>query len=271
MAVLVKCVSGVLPVAYTLLFCRYAALLFCAQRDAAPRCAMSRAGAALALLHVAGLFLRGAYMGRGPLIGGWEIISFLALAILVTHLVVECWTGFRTPGVAALGLATILQTMASSLWGYERGVAETARHVWVHLHVSLGIGGHAGFLTAAAYALVYLTLYLQIKNRRHDRLWERLPPLESMHRMAYRAVALGLALFTVGMGVGVFRAWVDGRWPEPLYSGGVSWLVYVLLLAVGRLCRFSGRRFAVATLVAAVINLIALVFTGILHSRHLGL
>ncbi|HAK95565.1 MAG TPA: hypothetical protein DCM87_11305 [Planctomycetes bacterium] len=265
-----RLLAGLLPAAYAIVLCLYAGLL-AFDGSAALKKTAFRALAALAVLHFLALGCRGAALDRCPLIGGFELVSFLAFAMIVIHLIVERLTGYQTPGIAALGLALVLQTIASSLWGYEPGADPRLRPWAVHLHASLGIGGHAGFLTGATYSLLYLALYAQIKAHRLGRLWERLPPLETMQRMSVWALGLGVCSLTCAIAIGLVRAWRDGLSPQPLWTSGVSWLLFGALLGVGRRLPLSGMRFAAAAVCAAVVDLGLLVFTEFLHKRHLGL
>ncbi len=265
-----KLSAGLLPVAYAFVFCMYVALL---ARDANERRSRNalRALAGLALLHFLALGFRGAALQHCPLIGGLELVSFLAFAMVIIHLVVERLTGYQTPGLVVLGLALALQTVASALWGYEQGADPQLRPWIVHVHASLGIAGHAGFLTAATYAFVYLALYRQIKAHRHGRLWERLPPLDKMYRMSVWAIGLGICALACSIAIGMARALVQDRSFQPLQTSGVSLVIFVTILLVGKRLPLSGRRFAAATVVAALIDLGLLVFTELLHRRHLGL
>ncbi len=265
-----RLLAGLLPAAYAIVLCLYAGLLAFDGPAARAKTAF-RALAALAVLHFIALGCRGAALDRCPLIGGFELVSFLAFAMVVIHLLVERLTGHQTPGIAALAFALVLQTIASSLWGYEQGADERLRPWIVHLHASLGIGGHAGFLTGAAYSLVYLALYGQIKAHRLGRLWERLPPLETMQRMSVWALSLGLGSLTCAVAIGLARAWRDGLSPQPLWTSGVSWLLFGALLGIGKRLPLSGMRFAAAAVLAALVDLGLLVFTEFLHRRHLGL
>jgi ABC-type uncharacterized transport system permease subunit len=265
-----KLLAGFLPAAYAIVLCLYVLLL--AGDDSARRARNAfRALAALALLHFFALGCRGAALNHCPLIGGLELVSFLAFAMLIIHLVVERATGYQTPGVVVLGIALLLQTTATSLWGYEQGADPRLRAWVVHVHASLGIAGHAGFLTAATYSLVYLALYRQLKAHRLGRLWERLPPLDKMHRMSAWAIGLGVFALTCSIVIGLVRALKESLSFEPLATSGASWLLFGTVLFAGKRFHLSGRRFAALTVLAALADLALLVFTEFLHRRHLGL
>jgi ABC-type uncharacterized transport system permease subunit len=224
----------------------------------------------VARLHLGALLLRGFVLSRCPLATGYELISFLALTTVLTHLGVERVTGYRSPGIPAIGLALVLQLVASSFLRYQGITAPPVMRFWIGpLHAVFGICGHAGFFTAATYALLYLALYRQIKGHRLDRVWERLPPLETMHRMSFWAAGIGLVFFSLAMASGLARAVHQQMIPEPLFSSGVSWLAFGGLLFIGKVWRLGGRRFAMATLMAAALDLATLFLTEFLHRSHL--
>ncbi len=269
MLYLLKAATGFLPVFYTLVFCFYVSLL-CAEESERRKKLASRLLTALVLVHLATLFLRGLVLEHCPLIGAFELVSFLALAIAATHLIIEKSTGSQSPGMAALAVAAVLQTIASAFGGYSAAFTESLESVLVHLHVFAGICAHAGFFTAAIYALLYLTLYRQIKVHQLNRIWRQLPPLEGMHRMSSRAVGMGLLFFTGGIAIGVIQAVVQELGIGPLVSSGVCWLIFAVLLAAGKIFRLSGRRFAVGTLIAATLELFLFFVTQSQHQLFMG-
>ena len=263
-----KGVTGILPVGYALVFALYLSLLLGEEGGARTSLAVWSARV-LAFLHLGALLLRGFVLQHCPLATGFEIASFLALSILATHLVVERVTGYRSPGVPAVGLALALQTAASAYLPYEVVVYESMRFWAVPLHAVFGICGHAGFFVAGTYALLYLILYRLIKRHRLDRMWERLPPLETMHRMSFWAAGIGLGFFSLAIASGLGRAATQDLVPEPIYTSGVSWAAFAGLLVLGKVWRLSGRRFAQATLFIAVLDLASLFLTEYLHRNHL--
>ena len=264
MLLLLKGVTGFLPVAYALVFSLYFSFLYGERRPG-----LERVGTVslfvLLLVHLGTLFLRGLVLDHCPLVTAFEVVSFLALAIAATHLMVECVTGDRTPGIPALGLAVLLQTAASSYLGYESGAPEIMREWLVPLHAVFGICGHAAFLTAAGYSSLYLVLYRQIKRHRLDHMWRRLPPLEKMHRMSFWAVGIGVTFLSLAIGTGWGRAASRGWPPAPLISSGVSWLAFGSLLGASRLRRFGGKKFSVLTLLATALDLLTLFFSEWFH------
>lgn len=265
---LLKGITGFLPVGYAVVTCIYVSLLF-GEEPAWRARAATRGLTALVLLHLAALLLRGFVLSHCPLATGFELVSFLGLAIAATHLVVERVTGYRSPGIPAVGLALALQTAASTYLRYDVAVPEAMRFWVVPLHATLGMSGHAGFFVAATYAILYLALYRLIKRRRLDRVWQSLPPLETMHRMSFWAAGIGLAFLSLAVATGLGRAVSIGIAPKPLFSSVVSWIAFGGLLLMARLRRLGGRRFALATLIAAAIDLGALFLTEALHGSHL--
>ncbi len=262
-----RLLTGFLPVAYALVFFLYFRLLFVEEE---PR-RSSFASQALALtagLHLGALLLRGFLLNHCPLATGWEIISFLALALVGTHLIVERITGYMSPGVPVVGLAVVLQTISSSLLRYDVVVSPTLRQWEVPLHAVFGICGHAGFFTAACYSLLYLVLHRLIKQRRLDQVWATLPPLETMYRMSRWAVLCGLVFMSLAIGSGLAQAASRGLVPKPIFSSGISWVAFSGLLLVSRLRRVTGHGFTWAALLSAMLDLALLFTTETLHHDH---
>lgn len=268
MLFLLKTLTGILPVLYTLVFCIYLSLLLGNESPAGRKPARSSL-AVLVMIHLLTMLIRGMVLKHCPLIGMFELISFMALALSATHLAIEKISGQQSPGVPVLAMALILQVIASTFGDFNADIHEDLRPVLVHLHIFFGLCGHAGFLTALVYALLYLTLHRQIKGHRLNRLYQRLPPLAQLHSMNLWAVRMGLILYTLSIATGTGTALYKEQSMNALFSSGACWLGFVLLLLTGKAAKLSGRRFAIGTLLAVVMELISLFVTQTFHVHYL--
>jgi len=256
-----KALAGFLPVFYTLSWTWYLVRLVRPKEDVPALNPLPL----LLFVHLAFLLGRGFYLGRCPLSEFWELVSFLALALVGVQLFTERREGFAPAGVPVLGLALVLQTLASSFFSYDPYLPGTIRNWLVRLHVALAICGHAGFFTGGCYAFLYLVLYRQLKAHRLDTVWSQLPPLETTYKLNVRAVGLGLVLFALAIIAGSVRASMLGSPVWPLISSLAVWGIFGGLLLLRHLLRLSGLRFAVGSLFAVTLDGVALGFSLFLH------
>jgi len=201
-----------------------------------------RAGLILAVIglcfHTAALALRTGSSGHAPFTNMYESLSFLSWAIVVALIIFG-----RKSRVARLGpylmlIVVALVALASSPL-MPKGAAPLVpalQSYWLWLHVSVTLLGEAFFAVAFVASILYLAAGTEEKKERLDAL-------------AYRAVAVGFPLFTLGgliFGmVWAYRAW--GRYwawdPKEVWSL-ITWFVFALYLHTRIVMGWKGKRSA---------------------------
>ena len=221
---------------YVLALLVYFAALF-ARRDS-----WAGAGLVLAIIgfcsHTAALILRTASSGHAPFTNMYESISFLSWAIVLALIIFS--RSSRAPrlgpylmlivvGLVALASSPLMPKGATPL-------VPALQSYWLWLHVSVTLLGEAFFAVAFVTSLLYLAADTEEKKARLDAL-------------AYRAVAVGFPLFTLGgliFGmVWAYRAW--GRYwswdPKEVWSL-ITWFVFALYLHTRIVMGWKGKRSA---------------------------
>ena len=199
--------------------------------------------------QTAALLLRTFSSGHAPFTNMYESLSFLSWAIVLALIIFG-----RTSRVPRLGpylmlIVVGLVALASSPL-MPKGAAPLVpalQSYWLWLHVSVTLLGEAFFAVAFVASLLYLAADTEEKRSRLDAL-------------AYRAVAVGFPLFTLGgliFGmVWAYRAW--GRYwawdPKEVWSL-ITWFVFALYLHTRIVMGWKGKRsawIAVAGFLAAL-------------------
>ena len=241
---------------FTIAFALYAAsLLVYFAALFAKRERWSRSGAFLALLglaaHTAALVVRTATAGHAPFTNMYESLSFLSWAIVLALLILA--RSAKTPrlGPYLMLIVVALVALASSpLMPKEATpLVPALQSYWLWLHVSVTLLGEAFFAVAFVAGILYLASPAPDKKERFDAL-------------AYRAVAVGFPLFTLGgliFGmIWAYRAW--GRYwawdPKEVWSL-ITWLVFALYLHTRIVMGWKGKRSALI----AIIGFLAALFT----------
>ncbi len=223
-------------VLYVLSLLVYFAALF-ARRDR-----WAGAGLILAVIgfcgHTAALLLRTFSSGHAPFTNMYESLSFLSWAIVLALIIFG-----RTSRVPRLGpylmlIVVGLVALASSplMPKGATPLVPALQSYWLWLHVSVTLLGEAFFAVAFVASLLYLAADTEEKKARLDAL-------------AYRAVAVGFPLFTLGgliFGmVWAYRAW--GRYwawdPKEVWSL-ITWFVFALYLHTRIVMGWKGKRSA---------------------------
>ena len=241
---------------FTAAFVLYvAALVVYSASRFARRDKWAKAGFVLAVAgfagHTAALVLRTVASGHAPFTNMYESLSFLSWA-MVLALIVFSRSALAPRLAPYLMLITVaLVALASSplMPKDATPLVPALQSYWLWLHVSVTLLGEAFFAVAFVAGLLYL---FAGEGEKRDRL----------DALAYRAVAVGFPLFTLGglvFGmVWAYRAW--GRYwgwdPKEVWSL-ITWFVFALYLHTRIVMGWKGKRSAWI----AIIGFLAALFT----------
>jgi len=209
------------------------------------------------------LLVRGVLSGHPPVTNLFEYLSSFAWAIVLGFLVIWRRKGLELLTVFA-GTAAFAMMVMASLFPAEvsRQLIPALQSYWLWIHVSLAVLAEAAFAVAFVASLMCL-----IGDERGHR---RLPDRNLLDRTAYRAIAIGFPLFTVGAlfagAVWAQRAWgTPWSWDPKETSSLIVWLVYAIYLHIRRT-----RRGSIALTSGLSVLGFALTILTVLGSRFLG-
>ncbi|MDI6699214.1 MAG: c-type cytochrome biogenesis protein CcsB [Candidatus Saccharicenans sp.] len=210
------------------------------------------------VLHSLSLVRRTVESGQAPFTTMYESVSFLAWSCVLAVIIFD--RKFRLEKTAPYLWLVVLALMAlassPALPKTYNPLVPALQSYWLWLHVSVTLLGEA-FL---AVAFVASLLYLLTPDKSHRPANEA--RREKLDLLAYRAVAVGFPLFTLGALVfGMIwasRAW--GRYwgwdPKEVWSL-ITWLFYALYLHTRLVHGWKGRKSALI----AVLGFLAALFT----------
>jgi cytochrome c-type biogenesis protein CcsB len=210
--------------------------------------------------HTLALVVRAVEIGRPPLGSLGEAVSVAAWVVVLLEMIAERRTGVRVLGAFVLPvvLALSIRANAAPAASLEPALGKT----WIWVHIALALIGIAAFVLNFAGAVMYLLQERQLKARRPGAFYYRLPPLETLDRLTYRALALGFPFLTVGLLLGAVSArtaWGSLFAFDPLaVLSLVAWAIYAGTLAGRAAGGWRGRRaayFAVLGFAALVLTL----------------
>jgi cytochrome c-type biogenesis protein CcsB len=186
------------------------------------------------ILHAAGFALRYAVAGYTPITNLFESLSFFALAIAATFLVIEVRYNLRALGSFVAPLAFTFSVFAAFLPGEVAGLAPALNSYWLPIHVLLLFVGDAVFAIAFGAGIMYLLQEKQVKRKKMGALFKRLPSLDVLDDVNYRCLTIGFPLLTMGIITG--SIWAEYAWgsywswdPKETWSL-ITWLLYAALL-----------------------------------------
>jgi cytochrome c-type biogenesis protein CcsB len=211
------------------------------------------------VLHSVSLLIRTANSGHAPFTNMYESISFMAWACVLAVIIFERKFSLEKTGPYLWLIIVALMALASSpvLPKDITPLVPALQSYWLWLHVSVTLLGEA-FL---AVAFVASLLYLTTKNTPGENT-EAEKKKEKYDLIAYRAVAVGFPLFTLGALV-FGMIWASQAWgrywgwdPKEVWSL-ITWLFYALYLHTRLVMGWKGKKSALI----AVIGFLSAMFT----------
>jgi ABC-type uncharacterized transport system permease subunit len=168
-------------------------------------------------------------------------LNLFVWLVVGVYLIWGCRPRYRLLGLSVMPLAALLFLIARIGGGTHAGSRRDYGNLFLVLHVGLVLAAFAGFTLAAALAGLYLWEERRLKRRAADILRLRLPPLQSLERLARRTIVLSLPLLTIGLAIGIVRQQRDGGHVDALeWVTALTWIVYGAIF----LTRPAGRRAA---------------------------
>ena len=228
-----------------------------------------------AVIHLLSIVIRGIADGHYPLANMYEYSSMLALVAVVAFLglslryPVSSWAGGP-----ALFVVVALMGIGYGLYQSPEPLVPALQSYWLKIHVTSMMAASGVLVSSFVFAALYL-----VKDRlASSNLAGRLPSLETLDRLTFRAILLGFPIWTFGVMAGAIwgeQAW--GRWwgwdPKETWAA-ITWMVYAIYLHAHSLRAWRGRRTALIASIGFVSILVTLYAVNLwivgLHSYARG-
>jgi cytochrome c-type biogenesis protein CcsB len=200
------------------------------------------------VVHTAAIIIRMSEAGYIPITSLREAISFFSWAIILIFLI----TAFRYR-VSALGsflvpLAFILMASVAIRPMAIRELPPMLQSAWLGIHTILILLGGAAFALSFVVGLMYLIQDRNLKAKKIDTLYRKLPSLDILDELNHKAIVFGYILFTLGIISG--SIWAEYAWgtywswdPKQTMSA-VIWFIYTAFLHARFTYGWRGRKAA---------------------------
>ncbi|MGZ8818002.1 MAG: c-type cytochrome biogenesis protein CcsB [Mycobacterium sp.] len=220
---------------------------------------------ALAFISAA-LIFRTIAVGHGPFANMYEFSIAFAWGVLAAHVYFERRYHLRVLGLFALPVALLLLLYATTIPSTaDPLVPALQNNLLLTTHVAVAIVAYGGFAVAFAAAALHLAASYTASRR--------LPRLELLDEISYRAVVIGFPFLTLVIVLGAVWANVAwGRywgWDPKETASLVTWLIYGAYLHARVVRGWRGNRAAwllVAGFAATLFTYFGTLFFGGLHS-----
>jgi ABC-type transport system involved in cytochrome c biogenesis permease subunit len=249
----IRFLATLLPIAYGLVGVAYVLVFF--RDDPVARRLAPRALAGTVILHAAYIALLTLQFQRVPIATSFESLSALALALAVVYLVQEKRSGTPYTGILFVPLVFACQTVASAFITPSVAIQPIVKPILQSplfgLHIAGALLGYSGFAVSAVFGLLYLMLYYELRAHRFGIVYDRLPSLEVLSGMNWRAAIFGLGCLTLAIAAGALMSLevYPQFWQDPkVWLSLLTWVVYASCLLVRVLGGWRGTRIAYFTI-----------------------
>jgi cytochrome c-type biogenesis protein CcsB len=212
--------------------------------------------------HAISIVLRAYELKTLALAQRYESFSLFAAVAVLAFLLVYRKYKIASLGVFAFPAIFLMTFIANLAYTSQDSVPELLRSRWIYIHTPLVILGYVAFFVAFSAAVLYL---IQERELKHKRVFNRLPSLEICDDLAYRSLAVGFPLMTLGILSGALWAQQTGlywmRDPKILLAF-LTWFIYLMLIHYRLIAGWRGKKAAYLSIAGFVGVLITLSFSG---------
>jgi len=226
---------------------------------------------ALCGLAIHGVSILVVALGQGmlPWANSLQNISFWCWVVVGISVAVSLKFRLNVLWLFVLPLAIILLFMAmtgqKSSSAYSENIGRT---FWAAFHIGLVFVAYAAFAFAAITGFMYILQSHFLKKKETGELYGKLPPLDLLDRLNYRALLAGLLFLTVGLLLGF--SWLAALREKPesldpkIVAALVTWGAYAVLFLMRATSILRGKK--VAWLSILGIGVIVASFLFVPHS-----
>lgn len=175
-----------------------------------------------------------------------ETQSLLGLLLVLAFLLVYARWKTLAPGIFLIPLAFLMGLLPAFRPGVGTEIVPGLHSGWLFLHIGLLLSAYAALFVSLVASLLYLVQERRLKAKARAGNGIKLPPLETIDRMALRALLFGLPCMTAGLLIGSLLADIAYG---PRYFGDpkillafAMWLAYIGMIYIRRHSGLRGRR-----------------------------
>ena len=201
------------------------------------------------------LITRWFYAGHPPWVNTYEVMSFFAWTIVGAYLILNLRTDYKSVGTLVAPLAFAMLGFASLQPSNPTPLIPALQSVWLLIHVPIVVVSYCALFIAFVASILFLFKDKQL-NERHSLGGKRLErdgsakatkaisqestsvldklSLNQLDELAYRSVAVGFPLLTIGIITGAI--WAEAAWgsywswdPKETWSL-ITWFVFLIYL-----------------------------------------
>jgi cytochrome c-type biogenesis protein CcsB len=214
--------------------------------------------------HAASILLRAYELKSLLFTQRYESFSLFAALAVLAFLLVYWKYKIESLGFFSFPAIFVMTFVANLAYDSRDAVPDMLQSRWNYIHIPVVILGYVAFFVAFAAAVLYLIQERELKSKRvfHNQL----PSLEVCDDLAYRSLAIGFPLMTLGILSGAL--WAQKEWgvawmgdPKILLAF-LTWLIYLILIHYRLIAGWRGKKAAYLAIAGFVGVVVTFSFSG---------
>ena len=202
-----------------------------------------------------------------PLTSIYGIIILFSWTIILVYLIAEFKYRISTLGSFIVPLAVISLAYALVSPRQTQLFHPALQSIWLGLHVIVAFLGSAAFVLTFGVGLMYIIQEKQVKSKKPGTFYHRLPSLDVLDDLNYKALSFGLSLQSVGIISGsIYAKYAHGvywNWSHKEVWSLVTWIIFAILLVGRYSAGWRGSRaakFAVAGFITVMLTYMGIIY-----------
>ncbi len=212
------------------------------------------------ILHFAFFILQWVVTGDIPLLTVFHAFSFLSLILAAIFLLIDRRLVNKSLGSFAFPLIFVFQVISSFGFRISHLDSEVLGLPIFSVHTVSSVAGYGFFVYSMILGILYLYLSYELKQKKFNVLFDRLPSLETLNRMNGVCIVAGFALLSLGIATGsimAVRIWKVFPLLDPkIFLSVVLWVFCIINIVFRHLVRWSGKNMSLLSVFSFVLIII---------------
>jgi cytochrome c-type biogenesis protein CcsB len=225
--------------------------------------------------HTLSIILRAVEVQYLPLTQRYESFSFFAALTALGFLLAYAKYRMAPLSVFAFPVIFVATFIANLFYDPTSVIPNALRSNWIYIHTPLIFLGYAALFLSFSAAVMYLIQERELKTKHAPIFFNRLPSLEICDDLAYKSLAIGFPLITLGIVSGAL--WAQAAWGS-IWGGDlkvllsfVTWLIYLLLIHYRLIAGWRGKKaayLAIVGFIGVLVTFLGANYFGGLHTDN---
>src|ERR1035441_8036314 len=161
------------------------------------------------VFHFVSIVEEGIVNNRCPIANFYETLAMCALLVALVYLGVQLRYHVESLSVFIFPLVFVMSLVATLGNPVSAWSSPIVRTTWLTVHIVLVLLGYAALLFTAVASLLYLFQERELKSKKPNKFYYRLPPLGTLDELVSKFMAIGFVLITLAVIAGATWAFIE--------------------------------------------------------------